>query len=39
MIKIMIFIVFLNSSILFNSAEITEDVKDFITNLKINFIY
>ena len=38
MIRIMIFIIFVNSLILFNSAEITEDIKDFITSLKINFV-
>ena len=37
MIKIMIFITFISSSILFDFAEIIKDVRDFITNLKIDF--
>ena len=32
----MIFIVFINLLILFDSAEITEDVRDFMISLKIN---
>ena len=39
MIKIMIFIVFINSWILFNFTEIIKNIRDFMINLKINFIY
>ena len=39
MIKIMIFIAFINSLILFNFIEIIKDIKDFMINLKIDFVY
>ena len=39
MIKIIAFIAFVSSSILSDSAEITEGTRDFVASLKIDFAH